>query len=103
MDIGPGDVVEAVRDVVGVDRQGVGFWISKGFRRVVSAVGLSGADPHQGCFSCGETKRFVQLENALEGEWLWCLCGFRKIGGSQADTVARFTRIAAHASELVDV
>lgn len=82
-DIGKGDVVVAVYNM---KQHGVLAGDRDIVAQVVDGIGI--------CRHCAQAKtRGLILEKhplTQRGAWAWCLCGWRKVGGSQADTVALF-------------
>lgn len=92
-DLGKGDVVAAVSDL-----SVIGAWTATGRPYVVKAgqraivaetVHTAGAC----CTVCGRPPHLVGLkleEYPLRPGVLFCPCEWRKIGGSEAETVARF-------------
>lgn len=83
-DIGPGDVVEAIRDIRRRVNNGplLEITVAKGERHVVLAVA---AFRLFGCTYCGG---FDAIDVGLSGAA--CICGWKKIGGSEADTLRLF-------------
>lgn len=81
-DIGPGDVVEAVKRMIG-DRTNRPY-VSVGQRAVVRSL----LTTPPACRACKGEESYI-LEG-ISSNLLFCVCGWRKIGGSQADTIRRF-------------
>ena len=81
-DIGPGDVVEVIRSA----QQNPNRW-PVGSRHIVHGLGWPKPELVNSCRVCGQ-RALVVLATDPSGPW--CICGLRKIGGSQADTVQRF-------------
>jgi hypothetical protein len=88
-DLGKDDVVEAVRDLVG-EVAGHRIEVRRGDRATVVRVRSSTwlICPCDGPF--GLVLQEYPLPEAYGSTWQWCACGWRKVGGSQADTVRRF-------------
>jgi hypothetical protein len=90
-DLGKGDVVAAVQDLdVPARWTGHGeYHVRVGQRAIVVEV----RQPCGFCTRCGHKPDLVGLrleEYPLVRGVLWCPCEWRKIGGSEADTVAQF-------------
>lgn len=84
-EIGPGDVVEATRDLPAQFGDTVICVAPKGARAVV--LGVSGP----GWCNCRPDCCGLDLEGwPLPRHMHWCPCGWRKVGGSQVDTVRQF-------------
>jgi hypothetical protein len=92
-DIGPGDVVEALH---GAHTRN---WWEAGDRAVVTAIHPSRKLP---CGACGQYSPGFNSTARAPQYWLHCLCGWRKIGGSQAQTVSRFAEDLSPARPKVD-
>jgi hypothetical protein len=92
MDLGKGDVVEAIHDVDVHPRwtDGHGFYaVRQGQRAIVEEV----RSCHGYCTDCGQRAGLVGLrlvEYPLAPFVLWCPCEWRKIGGSIDEHVAQF-------------
>lgn len=86
-DIGPGDVVSARAPATYNDAP-----IPPGTRTVVVALGPDGqrTEPHCCKLARRPDRGLVLKDFPMGDDSTWCPCVWRKIGGSQADTVARF-------------
>lgn len=92
MDLGNRDVVEAVHDV-DVPARWTGGNGAYAIRRGQRATVIEVRSCHGRCTDCGCQGGIFGLRLAefpLAPYVLWCPCEWRKIGGSQADTVAQF-------------
>lgn len=87
-ELGKGDVVVAT-----TDQEPFPPWyeyhVTKGDRGIVSAVVTVRTRGVPGCL-CGSPFGLKVEPFSLLDDLAWCACQWRKIGGSQADTVRRF-------------
>ena len=85
MDIGPGDVVEALEDFQS-DRFST-YSITKGTRTIVAGVTVPGV-----CHSCGgqPVPGLLLADYPLPPHIAWCARHWRKVGGSQEATMRQF-------------
>ena len=87
MDIGPGDCVEAVRDMGWCDV----LYARRGDRDIVER--LEPPDPRDDpCSNCGGLLGGLWLRNhqAIEPLVMFCLCGWRKVGPGRDETTRLF-------------
>jgi hypothetical protein len=86
-DIGPGDCVEAVRDSM----DGEVVHARRKDRDIVVEVVIS--PDHMPCPYCGseETAGLILKDHGGDDpEWVFCICGWKKVGGSRSDTMRWF-------------
>jgi hypothetical protein len=85
-DIGPGDCVEAVRDVVSYDGT---VYARRGERDIVEVV--HGPLPtDEVCFWGHRLGGFELVEHTLPPGTFFCVCGWRKVGPSRDETTRLF-------------
>lgn len=81
-DLGPGDVVVAVANVISA-RWGT---IPRGTRATVTELSPG---PSPGCNGCDGGPGGVHLAEFPNPRW-FCLCRWRRVGGSRSDTIRLF-------------
>lgn len=86
-DIGPGDVVEAIRDASAPE---FGVSVHRGDRHMIAAVEDVPAR-YSVCRLCNDPlAQALHFTDDAPMNFLHCSCIWRKIGGSRAETVRRF-------------